>query len=447
VGLSRRAWMSVGATAAVCLVLAPAAHGAFGFQGLSASPTNAQAGANSTFNIHIGFTSPSADVKNLTVGLPPGLVGNPTATPLCTSAQLQSDSCPGASQVGTVSTNVTVRLLGLLPLPMTVNGSLYNLEPGPGEPARFGIVLRPIASDPIPLLQKIKQTSEVRLRQSDFGLDTVLTNIPNKAQAVGQLLTVPIDIRSLDIRLNGTVGGKAFMRNPTSCGTQTTRFTASSYANPSQTVTGQASFTSTNCAALPFSPNFTATVGSAGHTAAGTKPPLTTVITQANGEAGLRNAQVLLPSSLGPNLALLGSPCSEAQFRSNAAACPAQSIVGGSWVVSPLLSKTATGQVVIVAPPPSGGLPRLGVDVRGALSFQLLGNFVVTPSGLGQAFTNLPDIPVSLFLLHFKPDGLIVANQGLCQSPPPPLGFPVDFAGWNGATGSRTVAATVKGCG
>jgi hypothetical protein len=422
-------------------------HAAFGFQGLSASPTNTSAGAHSNFNIHIGFTSPSADVKDLTVGLPPGLVGNPTATPLCTSAQLQSDSCPSASQVGTVSTNVTVHLLGLLPLPMTVNGSLYNLEPQAGQPARFGIVLRPIASDPIPLLQKIKQASDVRLRQSDFGLDTVLTNIPNKAHAVGRLLTVPIDINSLDIHLNGTVGGKAFMRNPTSCGTQTTRFTADSYANPSQKVTGQASFTSTNCGALPFSPKFTATVGSAGHTAAGTKPPLNTVITQKDGEAGLKNAQVLLPSSLGPNLASLGNPCSEAQFRSNASACPAQSIVGGSWVVSPLLPALETGLVVVVAPPPSGGLPRLGVDLHGPLALQLLGNFVITPSGLGQAFTGLPDIPVSLFLLHFNADGLIVASKDLCQSPPPPLGFPVDFVGWNGATQSSTVAATVRGCG
>ena len=53
------------------------------------------------------------------------------------------------------------------------------------------------------------------------------------------------------------------MRNPTSCGTKTTKFTADSYANPNQKVTGQASFTSTNCAALPFSPAFTAWRGRA----------------------------------------------------------------------------------------------------------------------------------------------------------------------------------------
>jgi hypothetical protein len=61
--------------AAACLTLAPAAHAAFGFQGLSASPTNTSADAHRNFNIHIGFTSPNADVKDLTLGLPPGLVG------------------------------------------------------------------------------------------------------------------------------------------------------------------------------------------------------------------------------------------------------------------------------------------------------------------------------------------------------------------------------------
>ena len=52
------------------------------------------------------------------------------------------------------------------------------------EPARFGIVLRPVGSDPIPLLEKIKQVSDVRLRSRDFGLDTVLTDVPRVAHAV-----------------------------------------------------------------------------------------------------------------------------------------------------------------------------------------------------------------------------------------------------------------------
>ncbi len=150
------------------------------------------------------------------------MVGNPTATPLCTLTQLQGDSCPAATQVGTTTANVTAHLANPLPLtlPLTVNGSVYNVEPAAGEPARFGIVLRPVGSDPLPALQKIIQVSDVRLRQSDFGLDTVLTNIPNVAHALGGALSVPTDINSIDLSLKGTVGGKPFLRNPTSCGTK-----------------------------------------------------------------------------------------------------------------------------------------------------------------------------------------------------------------------------------
>src|SRR4051812_40516372 len=155
--LVRHAWMSLAVAAVACLAFAPAANAAFGFQGLSAAPTNTNAGANSNFNIHIGFTSPAADVKDLTVGLPPGMVGDPTATPLCTLAQLQADGCPAGSQVGTVTTSANAHLLAPLPvtLPLTVDGSLYNVVSAAGQPARFGIVLRPIGSQPLPVLEKI----------------------------------------------------------------------------------------------------------------------------------------------------------------------------------------------------------------------------------------------------------------------------------------------------
>ena len=110
--LVRRTWLSM-AVAVGCLALAPTAHAALGFQGLSAAPTNANAGAHSDVNIHIGFTSPADDVKDLTVSLPPGLVGDPTATPLCTVTQLQSDACPSGSQVGTVTTGATAHPIPL----------------------------------------------------------------------------------------------------------------------------------------------------------------------------------------------------------------------------------------------------------------------------------------------------------------------------------------------
>ena len=438
----RRIWLCV-LVAAGSLALAPAAHAALGFQGLSAAPTVKSAGAHSNVDIHIGFTDPGSDVKDLTVGLPAGLVGNPTVTPLCTLAQLQSDSCPAASQVGTVTTGVTAHV-GPLPLPMTVNGSLYNVVPAAGEPARFGIVLRPTGSDPLPVLAKIEQTSDVQLRKSDFGLNTVLTNIPNQAQAASGALTIPIDITSIDIHLNGVVGGKGFMRNPTSCGTKTTNFIGDSYANPTKKIFGQASFTSTGCASLPFSPTFTADVGSKGHTQPQKFPPVTTTIAQDAGEAGLQNAQVLLPTILNEDIGPLSNPCPVAKFRANASGCPATSIIGSANATSPFLPAAETGAVVIVAGASPGDLPRLGVDLHGPLSFQLFGQFVFLQAGVGQVFNGLPDIPISKFTLRFAADTLLLNGDNLCK-PPSPV-FPVSFTGWNGAKQSRNVSATVHGC-
>jgi hypothetical protein len=442
----RRTWTFM-AVALACLAFAPAANAALGFQGLSAAPANTNAGANSDFNVHIGFTSPADDVKSLTVGLPPGLVGDPTATPLCTLAQLQADGCPAASQVGTVSTSATAHLLDPLPLnlPLTVDGSLYNVVPAAGQPARFGIVLRPVGSDPLPVLEKIVQVSDVQLRnKTDFGLNTVLNDIPNVATAVGGATSVPIDITAIDIHLNGTVGGEGFMRNPTSCGAKTTKFTATSYATPNQKVTGQAAYTSVNCAALPFSPTFTSWVGAPGYTGANKAPPVKTRIAQDAGEAGLKDAQVVLPSSLNPNILLLTNPCRVVQFRADAKACPPKTIIGSARATSPLLPTALTGPVVIVKGPTPVDLPRLGVDLRGPLSFQLFGNFVFTPDGPGQVFNGLPDIPTSTFTLQFKRDGLLVTSRGICR--PPPLDFLVDFGGWNGATQSGTIPATIQGC-
>ena len=92
-------------------------------------------------------------------------------------------------------------------------------------------------------------------------------------------------------------------------------------------------------------------------------------------------------------------------------------------------------------------LPRLGVDLRGPLSIQLFGDFVFTPTSVvpGRPSTNLPDIPISDFVLFFKRNGLLITVSNLCR-PNPPV-FPVTFGGWNGATQSSTVASTVQGCG
>src|SRR5918996_3019551 len=103
-GSVRKAWIASAAAVLACLVAAPTANAAIEFgPGLSAQPADSQAGANTDFTIDMPFTGsgPDDSVRDLTIHLPPGLIGNPTATPLCTLAQFQAGaegSCPAESQ-------------------------------------------------------------------------------------------------------------------------------------------------------------------------------------------------------------------------------------------------------------------------------------------------------------------------------------------------------------
>ena len=75
----------------------------------------------------------------------PGLVGNPLATVKCTSAQLQSNSCPAASQVGETTVNATITVIAI-PVTLDIDGKLYNLEPGPASRPASGSCCSPIPS-------------------------------------------------------------------------------------------------------------------------------------------------------------------------------------------------------------------------------------------------------------------------------------------------------------
>src|SRR5262245_58314879 len=119
---------------AALLALPAAAHAEFSVTG-PASPANAAAAAHSDFHLPLDFSG--GQVKDLTVGLPPGMIGDPNATPQCTVSALNSDNCPADTVVGSVTANATVTVVAL-PVTLDVNGTLYNLTPQLGEPARFG---------------------------------------------------------------------------------------------------------------------------------------------------------------------------------------------------------------------------------------------------------------------------------------------------------------------
>ena len=438
-GTGRRLAGTLAAVAAL-LAIGPASAQAIGVNGTAAPTSSLKAAAHSDFKIHIGFSGGTP--RDLTVSLPPGEIGDPNAAPFCSVAQLNADSCPASTRVGTASTMVT--LLGLIPNPLAVTGNVYNVAPHPGEPARFGIALHAL-SLPAPLsglvLPPVILQAGVQVNQTTFGLDTIVKNIPNSATLIGGTpIAVPIGISSMDLTLFGTVGaGHPFLRNPTSCSSLRANFTAVPYSGATGSAASDPPFMLTGCGKLPFSPGFSARMGAKGQNKVLKHPPVTTVIKQDVGEAGLRKVTVVLPPALGVNLDQLNQICPLGQF--NASACPANTVVGFASASSPLLAQPLTGPVTLVQ---AIALPDIGLNLAGPLSLNLHGTLDFSGA---VTFSGLPDIPISRFQLSFNggPNGLNVANRNLCK-PPAPL-FHEDFVGYNGAKTSLATRAKIQGCG
>ncbi len=406
------------------LVFAPAAQAAFGVSGLVAAPVNTDAGAHSQFHTHLNISGGS--LRNLTVSLPPGLSGNPQAVPKCTVTQFNADGCPAASQVGSTVNNITAG--GALPL--NVQGGVYNLVPQAGEPARLGIILRPDLGD------KIFSQVKINLRP-DFGLDTVLTDLPQQAR-IGSLSVLPITINSVDLTL-----GASFMSNPTSCGEEITNFAATSWTESDPIATGSSSFTSTNCDKQPYAPTAALDIDGLGRKlVTNSRPEVTSVIAQADGEANSRRAEVILPSGLAIDVQHLNFTCPPADFV--AGTCAAKSHVGNAIAQTPLLSAPLEGPVYLLTG--ATGLPGIGIELNGELNLKLQGS-----SALGAKNRNvtildgLPDLPLSNFKLTFPggADSLLIVTGKVCAAK---AHLNANFTSQAGQMVSRSVATRKKGC-
>jgi hypothetical protein len=117
--------------------------------------------------------------KNVDFNLPPGLIGNPSKLPRCSTAQFFStDSsgsenfCPASSAVGVI--NVTVHEpanVGTVQIPEPI----FNLEPNYGEPARFGFFVI-IANSPVFIDTAVRSGNG-----ADYGITAESNNITQTA--------------------------------------------------------------------------------------------------------------------------------------------------------------------------------------------------------------------------------------------------------------------------
>lgn len=339
--------------------------------------------------------------KELSFRLPPGLIGNTTALPQCTYKNFTSflgddhDLCAANTAIG-VS---TVTFSSAPSAKDEIRTSpVFNLEPAPGEPARFGISFLGVA-----VLLDTSVTSG-----GDYAAEVHVTNSPESTQLLGSRVTfwgTPGDTRHNVSRgwgcLEGGLEGEpctplqepnpqAFLTLPTSCsGPLATTVEGHSWPTMSEGAGfGFAPVSSSlpsliegmhECQNVPFSPSLEVGTGSGEAntpSALSVKVHLPQDSTREEngvGEAAVKDTVLKLPQGvqLSPSAANGLEACSEEQvgylgtgaahdpldreaeeprrFTNEPANCPDASKVGIVHIKSPDLAKELEGSLYLAA--------------------------------------------------------------------------------------------------
>ena len=175
-------------------------------------------------------------------------------------------------------------------------------------------------------------------------------------------------------------------------------------------------FQVTNCAALPFSPKFTASVG-ANPTRQNGESLHAKIVAGVAGEANVHLAKVELPKQLPARLTTLQKACPAATFEANPAACPPASFVGHAKAITPILPVPLEGPAIFVS---HGGeaFPSLIFVLQGyGVTVDLVGSTFISKGGVtSSTFKAVPDQPIVSFELTLPqgPYSALAANGNPC---------------------------------
>ncbi|HEY1834637.1 MAG TPA: hypothetical protein VGG08_09385, partial [Solirubrobacteraceae bacterium] len=354
--------------------------------------------------------------RNLTFDLPPGLLGNVTAATQCSEVDFsalvgETNRCPASATIGvaTVTLNEPNRT-GYITLSVPV----FNLEPAPGEPARFGF-----EADWVPVVLDATVRTE-----GDYGVRVSVNDATEAAQVLGAQVT-----------FWGNPGGEAhdqsrgwaciregleknegenceapsprnetpFLSLPTSCtGEQSTLMSGEAWNGQQlsnsfvfQNALGEPLQGFEGCATLPFEPAISLSPQGGEEGSSGAEAPVTTGSTPTGLKVGImlpqtgtlevggaaestvKAATVTLPPGMtvNPSAANGLEACSEQQigyegpagedpfvpgaaqplkFSASPPGCPKASKIGSVEVDTPLLTEKLEGGVYLAEPAPNG---------------------------------------------------------------------------------------------
>jgi hypothetical protein len=377
-----------------------------------------------------GSPVPAGDIRDMTIDLPAGFVGDPSSAPACAKGELARVQCPTAAQIGLVT------------LALSDDGSntqqvgLYNLEPSAGNVAELGFNL--LGLGPVVIVASLRPEAgyTLRLRMRDlptqilppFAIDTTLWGVPGDPSHDTQRTRPGEPAPSGDAVPSGAPL-RAFTSNPVACTGQplATKMTTRSWQQPGVPVTLTASSPPLEgCDGVRFDATATAQPTSL---VAGQPTGLRVEIDvpQETAPYGisvgqLRRAEVRLPAGMqiSPSAADGLLACSDAQIGLGSdapVACPRAAQIGTLAIDTPLLDEPLTGEVYVGAPLP-GNPYRLFLAARGGGVLLKLAGAVAADPRTGQltaVFDDNPQMPFRhLTLTLFGGPRAVLANPPAC---------------------------------
>jgi hypothetical protein len=393
------------------------------------------AGRFSPFALRLTRSDSDSELGSLSsLSLPKGLLADVgSISTRCTIGQADAAACPAASHIGEVTVGA-----GAGPSPYYVNGDVYLTTPYKGNPFGLATIVH-AAAGPFDLGHVVVKAG-VQVHD-DGSLTTVSDPFPTILKGI------PLQVR--DIRIN--VDRPGFTLNPTNCDPLSANGTVTSTDGRSANVSNR--FQVGECRSMPFGPSFKVSTSSKA-SLGGNGAALSVKIASKSGpgvkageeEANIRSVAVRLPIALPSRLSTLQKACTQAQFNSNPAGCPAGSKVGGAVAHTPILAVPLEGPAYLVS---HGGaaFPDLVLVLQGeGITIHVTGHTQIDSRGYTYSrFETVPDAPISSFELRLPrgPNSALAANRNLCKAN---MNMPTTLVGQNGAVVKETTKIAVTGC-
>ncbi|MHB1538438.1 MAG: hypothetical protein ACYCUM_08595 [Solirubrobacteraceae bacterium] len=404
---------------------------------------NIQAGAHGEFTLAFGRGDQSQFLEQITMQMPPGLLGTLSGVELCRDAQAIAGTCGPGSEVG--STQV---LTGPGADPFLVQGGRVYLTEGYGG-SQFGLsIVVPAVAGPYTLGGINGEGGEADNGQvvvrSRLYVNPITTQLTAVSEPLPSMLDgIPLQLRAVNVRLNRP----GFMFNPTSC--ERMAITASIASQEGMSANVSSPFQVTNCAGLGFAPKLTASTSAKSSRKYGASLRVAIAYPQGaqGSQANIHEVKVELPKALPSELKTLQHACIASQFEANPAGCPKESIVGHAKAITPIVPVPLEGPAYFVSYG-SQRWPELVLVLQGyGITVDLHGETFINESGVtSSTFKTVPDDPVQSFeitLPEQEYSALGAPGGKLCAKS---LQMPTYIVGQNGKTLQQSTKIAVEGC-